>query len=67
MDSKGSLNVLQIIVRVHTEECFLMRDKDKNYNELSSEIMQTVKIMEVLIMLGKNILNLEFCIRQTFL
>lgn len=45
--------MLQIIVRVHTEECFLMRDKDKNYNELSSEIMQTVKIMEVLIMLGK--------------
>lgn len=31
-----------------------MWDKDKNYNELSSEIMQTVKIMEVLIMLGKH-------------
>lgn len=31
-----------------------MRDKDKNYNELSSEIMQTVKIMEVIIMLGKH-------------
>lgn len=46
--------MLQIIVRVHTEECFLMRDKDKNYNELSSEIMQTVKIMEVIIMLGKH-------------
>lgn len=44
-----------------------MRDKDKNYNELSSEIMQTVKIMEALIMLGKNILNLEFRIQQTFL
>lgn len=44
-----------------------MWDKDKNYNELSSEIMQTVKIIEVLIMSGKIILNLEFCTRQTFL